>query len=66
MMGRERAVIRWEIHRQVLLDELLRVEQELVASETQVEGSQEALRARLAELQARLRALGPDPRAKMG
>ena len=27
MMGRERAIIRWDVHRQMLLDELRRLEQ---------------------------------------
>ncbi len=66
MMGRERGVIRWEIHWQMLLDELRRTEQELAASETKAGGSAETLRQRRAELQARLHGLGPDPRAKMG
>jgi len=66
MMGRERAVIRWEIHRQVLLDELQRARHDLAALEEKAENATAVLRARQAELRARLRALGPDPRAKMG
>jgi coenzyme F420-reducing hydrogenase delta subunit len=66
MMGRERAVIRWEVRQQMLLDELQRVEQELAASEQMEGASVEALQERLKELRAKLHKLGPTPRAKMG
>jgi hypothetical protein len=64
-MGRERAIIRWDVHRQMLLEELERLKQTLLASAGQ-EISEEAMRERLAELQARLQAMGPSPQAKMG
>ena len=66
MMGRERAVIRWEVRQQMLLDELRRVEQEVAALERAEGGAAEVLQARLKELQARLRQLGPAPKAMMG
>ncbi len=65
MMGRERAIIRWEVHRQILLEELQRLEQARAASEEKA-ASEETERQRQAELQARLQAMGPSPRAKMG
>lgn len=64
-MGRERAIIRWDVHRQMLLEEVQRLEQALRASEGK-ESSDDAARERLAELQARLRTMGPSPHAKMG
>ena len=63
-MGRERAIIRWDVHRQLLLEELQRLEQARRASEGKE--SSEAAEARLAELRARLQGMGPSPRAKMG
>jgi len=64
-MGRERAIIRWNVHRQLLLEELHRLEQARRSSEGK-ESSEEAAEARLAELRARLQGMGPSPRAKMG
>jgi hypothetical protein len=64
-MGRERAIIRWDVHRQMLLEELERLMQTRLASAGQ-EVSEEAMRERLAALQARLQAMGPSPQAKMG
>ena len=66
MMGRERAVMRWEVRQQMLLDELQRVEQELVVLDQVESGSAEALQERLRELRARLHKLGPAPKARMG
>jgi hypothetical protein len=66
MMGRERAIIRWEVQRQMLVDELHRLEQSLAATAPGEQDVVEGLRTRKAELEARLRAMGPDPRAKMG
>ncbi len=64
-MGRERAIIRWDVHRQILLEELERLKRTRPASAGQ-EAAEEATRERIAELQARLQAMGPSPQAKMG
>ena len=63
-MGRDRAIIRWEVHRQMLLEELQRLERANTAS-----GSgkvAEAASDRMLDLRARLQAMGPSPQAKMG
>ncbi len=65
MMGRERAVIRWEAHRRMLLDEIQRLEQTPPLAEGQT-AAEETVQKRLAELRARLQAMGPSPKAKMG
>ena len=65
MMGRERAVIRWGVHYQMTLDELRRLEQSLATS-NQEGSSAAAQQARIADLRARLRQLGPSPHARMG
>ncbi len=73
-MGRERTVLIWEVHHQTLLDELRQVEQRLAAHEAQraagatppTEAQLAALHARARELRAKLQALGPSPKAKMG
>jgi hypothetical protein len=49
----------------MLLEELRRLESTLAASQGQ-EPSERPARARLVELRAKLQALGPSPRAKMG
>ncbi|HLW01317.1 MAG TPA: hypothetical protein VKT82_21865 [Ktedonobacterales bacterium] len=64
-MGRERAIIRWEVRQQMLLEELHRLEQALAAPPEQ-EPSEKPAPERLAELRAKLQALGPSPKAKMG
>jgi hypothetical protein len=64
-MGRERAIIRWEVHHQMLLEERQRLEQALAAPPVQ-EPSGKPVSERLTELQAKLQRLGPSPRAKMG
>ena len=66
MMGRERAIIRWDVHRQMLLDELRRLERSLASSPPEDAGAAESLKARIAELRADLRHMGPSPQAKMG
>ncbi len=66
MMGRERAVMRWEVRQQMLLDEIQRVEQELAASEQREGAAVAMLQERLKELRARLHRLGPTPKARMG
>ncbi|HEY7126023.1 MAG TPA: hypothetical protein VH540_18865 [Ktedonobacterales bacterium] len=68
-MGRERTVLIWEAHHQMLTDELRQVEQRLAARERTSppdEAQIAALRERARELRAKLQALGPSPRAKMG
>lgn len=68
-MGRERTVLIWEVHHQVLLDELRQGEQRLAARErtSPPDAAQlAALRERARALRAKLQALGPSPRAKMG
>ncbi|MBF6589741.1 MAG: hypothetical protein IVW57_04325 [Ktedonobacterales bacterium] len=70
-MGRERAVLRWDIHGTLLRERLERIEATLAAPPAVPATSQErAERERLArerqDVLSRLRALGPSPRAKMG
>lgn len=64
-MGRERGIIRWDVQRQMLLEELHRLQQTLRASEGKAPPD-EAVVERVAQIQARLRAMGPSPQAKMG
>ena len=66
MMGRERAIIRWDVHRQMLLDELRRLEQSLASLPPEDAGAAESLKARIEEVRAALRQMGPSPQAKMG
>lgn len=66
MMGRERAIIRWDVHRQMLLDELRRLEQSLESLPPENASAAEPLKARITELRADLRHMGPSPQAKMG
>jgi hypothetical protein len=63
-MGRDRATIRWEVHRQMLLEELQRLERAQAASGGGKEAS--ATQDKLIELRARVQAMGPSPQAKMG
>ena len=69
-MGRERAVLRWDIHATLLQERIARVEQALASLEsppgprTRERAAQ--LTAELADLRRQLAALGPTPRAKMG
>jgi hypothetical protein len=65
MMGRERAIIRWDVHRQMLLEELQRLERARPASAEEAVAA-ERVQERLLELRARLQAMGPSPQAKMG
>lgn len=66
-MGRERAIIRWEVYHQMLLEEAQRLERALASSaEPAAEASEKSMRERLAELQSKRHALGPSPKAKMG
>ena len=66
MMGRERAIIRWDIHRQMVLDELHRLEQSLASLPSGDASAAESLQARIDELRAKVRLMGPSPQAKMG
>ena len=72
-MGREREILRWEIHDALLADAIARSEAELAAlpRDEAAPTERERERARgLAEqiddLRRRRRALGPSPKAKMG
>jgi len=69
-MGVERAVTRWYVQRQAYLDEIASLEARLAQIQT---GGQESaskepgeIKQQLANLQARLRALGPCPKPMMG
>jgi len=66
MMGRERAVLRWDVHRRMVLDELRRLEQSLAGPGTVDASTAASRRARIEDLRARLQELGPSPQAKMG
>lgn len=69
-MGRERAVLRWDIHASLLEERIVRAEQALssvgppTGSRTRERIAQ--LTDELADLRRQLAALGPSPRAKMG
>lgn len=71
-MGRERDVLRWDIHASLLRETIARVADELaglerVPSPTPREREHARhLGNQLDDLERRLRALGPSPRAKMG
>lgn len=72
-MGREREILRWEIHDALLADALARAEAELAAlprdDAQRTERERERARAlaeQIADLRRHRRALGPSPSAKMG
>lgn len=71
-MGRERAVLRWDVHASLLDERIARAEQALASLEAPAPTNPLArervahLKAELAELQRQRAALGPTPRAKMG
>jgi hypothetical protein len=72
-MGRERAVLCWDIHHTLLHDAIARTEGQLAAQqpvssapEQEAQAHAQALNDELASLRRQLRALGPSPRAKMG
>lgn len=72
-MGREREILRWEIHDTLLADAIAGAEAELAAlppDDTQrTERERErahTLSEEIAELRHRRHALGPNPKAKMG
>lgn len=70
-MGRERAVMRWDIRASLLRGRIAHAEQALAAalgpsSRPRERDKQLRLERELADLHAQLDALGPSPRAKMG
>lgn len=69
-MGVERAVTRWYVQRQAYLDEIASLEARLVQMQTKgqepASKEREEIKQRLANLQDRLRALGPCPKPMMG
>ena len=67
-MGRERAILRWDIHASQLQQRVARVEEQLAALGEPAGPRDRAARlaAELEDLRGQLRALGPSPRAKMG
>lgn len=71
-MGRERAVLRWDVHASLLDERIARAEQALASLETPAPTNPRTreraahLKAELAELHRQRTALGPTPRAKMG
>lgn len=73
-MGRERDILRWDIHTSLLRERIARTEEAIAAIQV---GGEVALSQRdrervgrlnreLADLRRRLDSLGPSPRAKMG
>ena len=75
-MGRERGVLRWDIHYSMLAQRLEKVESALTSLEAESPTAKTNLRERASqreklvherkELQQQIHALGPSPRAKMG
>ena len=71
-MGREREILRWEIHEALLGDAIARAEAELTAlppHDARTDREREralTLSGELDDLRRRRRALGPSPKAKMG
>ena len=73
-MGRERDILRWDIHTSLLHERIARTEEAIVAiqAEGEVVLSQRdrervgRLNHELSDLRWRVQSLGPSPRAKMG
>lgn len=73
-MGRERAVLRWDVHASLLEERIARAEQALSSLGTPANANANhrtreraaQLKAELATLRQQVAALGPSPRAKMG
>jgi hypothetical protein len=71
-MGVERAVTRWYVQRQSLLDELASLEAKLTQMQAEGQGKEPESKERadierqLAGVKVRLRALGPCPKPMMG
>jgi hypothetical protein len=69
-MGRERGILRWELHHSLLAQRLARIE-ETLAGMAEPKGQRERerleqLTREREDLQRKLQALGPSPSAKMG
>lgn len=69
-MGRERAILRWDVRASLLRDRIERAEQALTSSGPSAGAREREKQLRLEHdlnaLRAQLAALGPSPRAKMG
>jgi hypothetical protein len=69
-MGRERDILRWDIHATLLRERIAHLEATIapLRDAASVEASNQAgrLEHELADLRHRLATLGPSPRAKMG
>lgn len=72
-MGVERAVTRWYIQRQMLFEEIARLEVQLASASADEQGSEREstqgdadIVQQLTEAQERLRFLGPCPKPMMG
>ncbi len=72
-MGREREILRWEIHDALLADAITEAEAELAAlppdDALRTERERErahTLAEQIVDLRRRRHALGPNPKAKMG
>lgn len=73
-MGRERDILRWDIHTSLLRERIVRTEEAIAAIQADGEAALSQrdrervgrLNRELADLRHRLSALGPSPRAKMG
>jgi hypothetical protein len=65
-MGRERNVLRWDIHASLLRERLAQVERALGASPAPGGERAAQLAREGAALRQKLQRLGPSPRAKMG
>ena len=71
-MGREREILRWDVHDALLGDAIARAEADLAAlppEEARTDRERERARAlaeQLNDLRRRRRYLGPSPKAKMG
>jgi hypothetical protein len=69
-MGVERAVTRWYVQRQLLLDEIAVLEEKLQSAGENAQPSpgeeQKALKRQIAEVQEKLRLMGSCPKPMMG
>ena len=69
-MGVERAVTRWYVQRQLLLDEIAALEAKLQAARENTQPSpgeeQKTLKRQIAEVQEKLRLMGSCPKPMMG
>lgn len=73
-MGRERDILRWDIHMSLLCERIARTEEAIAAIEVAGAAALSQrdrervgrLNRELTDLRRRLNSLGPSPRAKMG